>query len=239
MPNYKIKKGDTLSAIAKKEGTTVSELMKLNPQIKDKNLIYAGAGLNLPYDMGKLESNVKSTDTKKAVALNNQLSAGIKSASAQGAAIVAKDKGKSGSFGAGVATGVAGTAVAGAIANKISKNKAAKAEADKAVADKAKKIPKKVKAGKLFVSKPKMVGVDISTMKSKMKNVIEPIKRLAVKKDSLKSAISKVAKSSAKIAKSSAKYAKVAGKVAGKALGRKIPGSSKMLDSMFSAKVKK
>ena len=194
MPNYKIKKGDTLSAIAKKEGTTVSELMKLNPQIKDKNLIYAGAGLNLPYDMGKLESNVKSSDTKKAVALKNQLSAGIKSASAQGALMNSDNKGKSGSFGAGVATGAAGTAVAGAIASKISKNKAAKAEADKAV---------------------------------------------AVKKDSLKSAISKVAKSSAKIAKSSAKYAKVAGKVVGKALGRKIPGSSKMMNSMLSAKVKK
>jgi|GEM_PF-3847805 lysozyme len=40
--DYTIKAGDTLSALAKKFGTTVSELMKLNPQIKDPNLIYAG-----------------------------------------------------------------------------------------------------------------------------------------------------------------------------------------------------
>ena len=45
---YKIKKGDTLSGIAKREGTTVAELMRLNRGIKDKNKIRAGAGLNLP-----------------------------------------------------------------------------------------------------------------------------------------------------------------------------------------------
>jgi murein DD-endopeptidase MepM/ murein hydrolase activator NlpD len=45
---YTIQKGDTLSGIAQKYGTSVSELMKLNPQIKDPNLIYAGASLNLP-----------------------------------------------------------------------------------------------------------------------------------------------------------------------------------------------
>lgn len=87
MPNYKIKKGDTLSAIAKKEGTTVSKLMSLNPQIKDKSMIMSGANLNLPYGMEKLESNVKSTDAKKAVALKNQLSANIKSASTKGKSV--------------------------------------------------------------------------------------------------------------------------------------------------------
>jgi len=100
MPNYKIKKGDTLSAIAKKEGTTVSELMKLNPTIKDKNMIMSGANLNLPYGMEKLESNVKSATTKQAVARMNQTSTGIKAMAAQGAAMVANkknelDKGKS------------------------------------------------------------------------------------------------------------------------------------------------
>jgi LysM repeat protein len=39
---YTVKKGDTLSRIAMKFNTTVDELMKLNPQIKDPNLIYAG-----------------------------------------------------------------------------------------------------------------------------------------------------------------------------------------------------
>ncbi|MBR1750287.1 MAG: LysM peptidoglycan-binding domain-containing protein [Ruminococcus sp.] len=40
---YTIKKGDTLTAIAKKYGTTVDKLMALNKgKIKDKDLIYAG-----------------------------------------------------------------------------------------------------------------------------------------------------------------------------------------------------
>tara|TARA_R100001126_G_C4865543_1_gene169996 strand:- start:273 stop:824 length:552 start_codon:yes stop_codon:yes gene_type:complete len=46
--SYKIKKGDTLSGIAKARGTTVAKIMKMNPMIKDKNKIRAGAGLRLP-----------------------------------------------------------------------------------------------------------------------------------------------------------------------------------------------
>lgn len=47
MPNYKVKKNDTLTKIAKENGTTVSKLMKMNPKIKDKNLIYTGATLKV------------------------------------------------------------------------------------------------------------------------------------------------------------------------------------------------
>ena len=39
---YTIKGGDTLGAIAAKFGTSVSNLMALNPHIKNPNLIYAG-----------------------------------------------------------------------------------------------------------------------------------------------------------------------------------------------------
>lgn len=46
--NYKVKSGDTLSAIAAKYGTTVSKIMAANPSIKDKNLIYAGSTLKIP-----------------------------------------------------------------------------------------------------------------------------------------------------------------------------------------------
>jgi LysM repeat protein len=92
MPNYKIKKGDTLSAIAKKEGTTVSELMKLNPTIKDKNMIMSGANLNLPYGMEKLKSNVKSAPAKQAIARMNQTPADIKAMAAQSALINANKK---------------------------------------------------------------------------------------------------------------------------------------------------
>lgn len=45
---YGIQKGDTLSEIAKKKNTTVSELLKLNPQISDPGKISAGATLNVP-----------------------------------------------------------------------------------------------------------------------------------------------------------------------------------------------
>lgn len=49
-PNYQvitIKRGDTLWALSRKYGTTVQELAKIN-NIKNPNLIYAGAPLKVP-----------------------------------------------------------------------------------------------------------------------------------------------------------------------------------------------
>lgn len=72
---YTIKKGDSLSKIAKSRGTTVAQLMKWNPSIKNKNKIFVGqkiqvgvrvskekvevvrvraATLNIPLDAAKL-----------------------------------------------------------------------------------------------------------------------------------------------------------------------------------------
>ena len=45
---YKIKKGDTLTKIAKKYGTTVKAIKALNPQIKNVNLIIAGDTIKIP-----------------------------------------------------------------------------------------------------------------------------------------------------------------------------------------------
>jgi hypothetical protein len=45
---YQIKRGDTLSGIAIRFKTTVSALMKANPQIRNANVISAGATLNMP-----------------------------------------------------------------------------------------------------------------------------------------------------------------------------------------------
>lgn len=49
MATYMVKKGDTLSMIAKAHGTTVSKLAKVNA-IKDVNLIRVGQLLTLPDD---------------------------------------------------------------------------------------------------------------------------------------------------------------------------------------------
>jgi LysM repeat protein len=43
-----IKKGDTMTSIAKSQGTSVGDLAKANPDIKDVNKISAGKSLNLP-----------------------------------------------------------------------------------------------------------------------------------------------------------------------------------------------
>ena len=59
---YKIKKGDTLSELAEKFNTTVSALMRANPKIKDKDLIYTGDDLRIPLQ-GRGKNN--DTDPKK------------------------------------------------------------------------------------------------------------------------------------------------------------------------------
>jgi len=48
---YVVKPGDTLSKIAKLNGITLSQLLQLNPQIKDPNKIKVGAVINLPDTM--------------------------------------------------------------------------------------------------------------------------------------------------------------------------------------------
>lgn len=45
---YTVKKGDTLTSIAKMHGTTVEAIMASNPSIKDKNLIFVGQIIRIP-----------------------------------------------------------------------------------------------------------------------------------------------------------------------------------------------
>jgi len=47
MEPHIIQQGETLSGIAASRGTSVNEILKLNPNIKDPNKIFAGASLNL------------------------------------------------------------------------------------------------------------------------------------------------------------------------------------------------
>lgn len=44
----KVKSGDTLSAIAKRHGTTVKKLMEMNPSIKNANQIKVGQSVKIP-----------------------------------------------------------------------------------------------------------------------------------------------------------------------------------------------
>ena len=46
--SYTIVRGDNLTKIAKKNNTTIEEILRFNPYIKNKNLIYAGKELILP-----------------------------------------------------------------------------------------------------------------------------------------------------------------------------------------------
>lgn len=65
---YKIKKGDTLSEIAKKYGTTVSTLASIN-NIKDVNKIYAGNTLKIPTNNSSyIEYTIKRGDTLSEIA---------------------------------------------------------------------------------------------------------------------------------------------------------------------------
>ena len=46
--SYRIQSGDTLWALSRRYGTTVDALMRANPQITNRNLIFTGAALNIP-----------------------------------------------------------------------------------------------------------------------------------------------------------------------------------------------
>lgn len=74
---YTVKRGDTLSEIAQKFGTTVSNIVSLNPIIKNPNLIYPGQQFtiktNSDYSTGTTNNTVyvvKRGDTLSQIAVN-------------------------------------------------------------------------------------------------------------------------------------------------------------------------
>lgn len=69
MNNYQIKSGDTLSRIAQQYKTSVSELMKANPEIQNADLIYTGKSLNIP---GSRDEFVPSTNGSSGPSLTGE-----------------------------------------------------------------------------------------------------------------------------------------------------------------------
>jgi LysM repeat protein len=77
---YYVQKGDTLRNIASRMSTTVDVLIKVNPQIKNPNLIYVGQAINVPYgvptyivqkgDTLKIIANRYGTTVEKLLGLN-------------------------------------------------------------------------------------------------------------------------------------------------------------------------
>ena len=63
---YTVKKGDTLSAIAKANNTTVSDLAKIN-NISNPNLIYAGATIEIPDASGAPSASAPAANTNQTV----------------------------------------------------------------------------------------------------------------------------------------------------------------------------
>jgi len=63
---YYAVKGDTLRKIAAKFGTTVDELLRLNPQITNPNLVYVGQRINVP--AGPSTYTVQRGDTLRIIA---------------------------------------------------------------------------------------------------------------------------------------------------------------------------
>lgn len=62
MATYKIQQGQSLGQIARDNNTTISNLMSLNPQIKNANLIYSGQEIQVPStDLNIVGSNANST----------------------------------------------------------------------------------------------------------------------------------------------------------------------------------
>ena len=57
MDNYQIQKGDTLSEIAKRSGSSVADILRANQYITDKDKIYAGNTLVLPTNNQQTTSN--------------------------------------------------------------------------------------------------------------------------------------------------------------------------------------
>jgi len=83
LSTHKVKKGDTLSAIAKRMGTTIKALMAANPSIKNANMIRIGQTIKGPIGSttnpykgtkkGELAASKKKAEQDKLVRLDARM----------------------------------------------------------------------------------------------------------------------------------------------------------------------
>lgn len=110
MPTYTIKKGDNLSTIAKRYGTTVAALAKANKVngVKNANLIITGKKLTVPDASGPMKPSASQQKTAVAKAAKVKSSAVSDSrASMKPSQVnIAKAKGANAARGAAKASGV-------------------------------------------------------------------------------------------------------------------------------------
>lgn len=76
MTAHRIRWGDTLSGIARRYNTSVSALMRSNPQIKNPNLIYAGRTLSVPGSRDSFQARASSFAQRVGNALRRPSSPG-------------------------------------------------------------------------------------------------------------------------------------------------------------------
>ncbi|MDL2295725.1 LysM peptidoglycan-binding domain-containing protein [Lachnospiraceae bacterium OttesenSCG-928-E19] len=65
---YMVKSGDTLNKIAESKGYTVEQILEMNPQVKNKNLIYPGQRLNFGDEAVKTVVAEKKAEVNEKVA---------------------------------------------------------------------------------------------------------------------------------------------------------------------------
>jgi spore germination protein YaaH len=137
---YTIVRGDNLTKIAKAFDTTVDELVKLN-NIKDPNLIYAGAELKIPYTKAELEAKAAAEAEKARIMA--EVRASEERVKAQKAAEEAKARAEAAAKAAEAAAKAAAEKAAAEAAAKAAEVKAEAAEAKQGIGSKLSSLFKK------------------------------------------------------------------------------------------------
>lgn len=75
MNTYQIKSGDNLTKIAKQAGISIQDILKLNPNITNPNLIYAGQSLKLPEQPQQAGNAKDAMGTSTSTYVNNVMGA--------------------------------------------------------------------------------------------------------------------------------------------------------------------